>query len=430
MRQNVHYALIVAAVACLPTVSARANPIEFLDRIIGFAEETVEDTLEQTGATPNGPPPFRVGLMLPKSGPHREAAMRVARGWEIALAISDGHIADRQVRLVFGDTSKGPEEVLRAVERMSSKRPIDVFAGVIGANMAGTMARYTARLRKPLVLAGAVGENVMSQACFSHVARTSFNIAPYQTTSGRFFAGQFKTLVTVAPQSKGGYRLIRRFATAYRNAGGRIIEQAWATTGRKYDWSALLSRAAQSGPQAIYAFFEGRNAERIVHQHSRIGLKSQMALIGPEWLFGPRALNRRSKHSAGARLLTSYLPERDTSANRLFVEHYRKTYREDPDAYAYMGYENALAVLLTAADLNGQTYDGAAFIAAMKKVSYFGLMPRGEFALNDTNSAFLKRLFWVEAVKVKSGNRLKQLSVLPVDPDNSVCKKQTARNRN
>jgi len=155
-----------------------------------------------------------------------------------------------------------------------------------------------------------------------------------------------------------------------------------------------------------------------------------MALIGPEWLFGPRALNRRSKHSAGARLLTSYLPERDTSANRLFVEHYRKTYREDPDAYAYMGYENALAVLLTAADLNGQTYDGAAFIAAMKKVSYFGLMPRGEFALNDTNSAFLKRLFWVEAVKVKSGNRLKQLSVLPVDPDNSVCKKQTARNRN
>ena len=95
-----------------------------------------------------------------------------------------------------------------------------------------------------------------------------------------------------------------------------------------------------------------------------------------------------------------------------------------------MGYENALAVLLAAADLNGQTYDGTAFIAAMKKVSYFGLMPRGEFALNDTNSAFLKRLFWVEAVKTKTGNRLKQLSILPVDPDTGVCKKQTAQNRN
>ena len=429
MRLNVHYALIIAAVACMPAVSARANPIEFLDRIVGFAEEAFEDTLEQAGATANTPPPFRVGLMLPKSGPRREAATRVARGWEIALGISDGHMADRRVRLVFGDTSKGPEAALRAAERMSSKRPIDVFAGVIGANMAGTMARYTGRLRKPLVLAGAVGENVMSQACYSHVARTSFNIAPYQTTSGRFFAGHFKTLVTVAPQSKGGYRLIRRFATAYRDAGGRVIEQAWATQGRKYDWSALLSRAAQSGPQAIYAFFEGRNAERIVHQHSRIGLKSQMALIGPEWLFGPRALNRRSKHAAGARFLTSYLPERDTSANRLFVAAYRKAYGEDPDAYAYMGYENALTVLLTAADLNGQTYDGAAFIAAMKKVSYFGLMPRGEFALNGTNSAFLKRLFWVEAVKVNTGNRLKQLSILPIDPDTSVCKKQTAQNR-
>jgi len=140
---------------------------------------------------------------------------------------------------------------------MSSKRPIDVFAGVIGANMAGTMARYTGRLRKPLVLAGAVGENVMSQACYDHVARTSLNIALYQTTSGRFIAGQFKTLVTVAPQSKGGYRLTRRFATAYRDAGGRVIEQAWATQGQKYDWSALLARPGQTGPQAIYKFCEG-----------------------------------------------------------------------------------------------------------------------------------------------------------------------------
>jgi branched-chain amino acid transport system substrate-binding protein len=430
MRRYVHPALIIALAASLPAASARANPIEFLDRIMGFAEEAFEDTVERTGVVPDGPPPFRVGLMLPRSGPHREAAARVARGWEIALGISDNHMADRRIRLVLGDTSKGQGKALQAAERMSRKRPIDVFAGVIGANMAGTMARYTQEIRKPLVLAGAVGENVMSQACYDHVARTSFNIGPYQTTSGRFFASQFKTLVTVGPQSKGGYRLIRRFAAAYREAGGRIIEQAWATTGRKYDWSALLARSAQSGPQAIYAFFEGRNAERIVHQHSKIGLKSQMALIGPEWLFGPRALNRRSKHATGARFLTSYLPERNTSENRLFVENYRKAYREDPDAYAYMGYENALAVLLTAADLNGQTYDGAAFIAAMKKVSYFGLMPRGEFALNGTNSAFLKRLYLVEAVKVKRGNRLKQLSILPIDPDTSVCKKQTAQNRN
>jgi len=68
MRLIVRYALVVAAVGCSLGKSARANPIEFLDRIVGFAEEAFEDTLEQTGATPNGPPPFRVGLMLPKSG--------------------------------------------------------------------------------------------------------------------------------------------------------------------------------------------------------------------------------------------------------------------------------------------------------------------------------------------------------------------------
>lgn len=423
MRRYARFALIAAIAAAAPVTPARANPMEFLDRVIDFAE----DTFDQKTRDPNAPAPFRVGLLLPKSGPQREAAQRIARGWEIALKMSDDHVADRPVRIVLIPTGKGRERALRSAEDLSADDPIDVFAGVLGANMAGVMARYTGSIRKPLVLAGAIGESVMSEACHDHVARTSFNIGPYQTTTGRFMAGKVKTLVTVGPDSKGGYRLIRRFSKAYRAAGGRIIEQAWATIGRKYDWSALLSRAAQGGPQAIYAFFEGRNAERIVHQHSRIGLKHQIALIGPEWLYGPRALNRRSKHAAGARFLASFLPDLDTSANNIFVTSYRDAYGEDPDAYAYMGYENALAVLLTAAELSGQVYDGAAFIAAMKKVSFFGLMPRGEFGLNKTNSAFLKRLYWVEAVKGQDGTRLKRLNTIPIDPDESVCKKQTAR---
>lgn len=424
MRPYVPIALIMALLASAPQDGARANPMEFLDRVLDFAEET----LGEQARDPNAPPPFRVGLLLPKSGPQREAAQRIARGWEIALEMSDNHVADRRVKLVLIKTGKGPERALRITRKITDRAPIDVFAGVLGANMAGVMARYAQQMEKPLVIAGAVGESVMSARCYDHVARTSFNIGPYQTTSGRFIAGKIKTLVTVGPDSKGGHRLIRRFSEAYRSAGGRIIEQAWATVGRKYDWSALLSRSAQGGPQAIYAFFEGRNAERIVHQHSRSGIKKQVGLTGPEWLFGPRALNRRSKHADGARFLASFLPVRDTSANRIFVDAYRKSYREDPDAYAYMGYENALAVLLTAAELRGQVHDGAAFIETMKKVSFFGLMPRGEFGLNATNSAYLKRLFWVEAVKGKDETRLKLLKTLPIDPDTSVCKKQTAQN--
>ncbi|MFT7571344.1 MAG: branched-chain amino acid transport system substrate-binding protein [Paracoccaceae bacterium] len=434
MRRHTYYALIAALIAAAPAVPAHANPVEFLDRIVTFAERTLSETLPrsflETGADPKGPPPFRVGLMLPKSGGLREAAERVARGWEIALQMSDNHVVERPVRLVLVDTSQGLEETLVAASAMLEKPGIDVFAGVVGAHTAAAMARFTGQRQKPLIIAGAIGADVMSQACYPHVARTSFNIAPYQTTSGRFFATKYKTLVSVGPDTKGGHRIVRRFVKAYRKAGGRIIEQAWATTGRKYDWSALLARSIQGGPQAIYAFYQGKNAERIVHQYSRNGTKRQAALIGPEWLFGPRVINRRGKHAKGLRFLTSYLPERDTSANTIFVAAYRKAYSEDPDSYAYMGYENAMAVLLTAADLGGQVQDGAAFIAAMKKVSFAGLMPRGDFSLNQTNSAFLKRLYWVEVVHNNKGTRLKRLNTIPIDPDNSTCKKQTARNAN
>lgn len=425
MRRHFHFTLILAAASAI-AFPATANAIEFLDRIVEFTE----DALKQAQRNPDGPPPFRVGLMLPKSGALREAAERVARGWEIALAMSDGIVAERPVEIIIGDTSKGPEDTIRRAEAMSKVFPVDVFAGVIGARTASVLSSYTEQVEKPLVLAGAVGEKVMSGPCRAHVARTSFNIAPYQTTSGRFIAGKFKTLVTLGRNSKGGHRLIKRFTQAYRRAGGRLIEQAWATSGRKYDWSALLSRSALGGPQAIYAFFEGRNAERIVHQHSQSGIKRRTSLIGPEWLYGPRVMNRRGKHAAGTRFLSSYPPDLATPANRIFVDAYRAAFREDPDLYAYLGYENALAVLLTAAELDGQVGDGATFIAAMKKVAYAGLMPRGDFVLNDANSAFLTRFYWVEIVNTDDGARLKRLGSITMDPDKSVCKKQTAQIRN
>jgi len=436
MRRHAQHILIAVLIAAAPAIPARAGPAEFLDRIVTFAGKTLngtfKDTLSgsflKTGADPDGPPPFRVALMLPKSGGLREASERVARGWEIALGMSGNHVVERPVSLVLIDTSEEIDETLANASAMLEKQGIDVFAGVIGANTAAALARFTGQHEKPLILAGAIGSDVMSGTCYPHVARTSFNIDPYQTTSGRFIATKYRTLVSIGPDTGGGHRIVRHFVKAYREGGGRIIEQAWATPGQKHDWSALLSRSVQGGPQAIYAFYQGRNAERIVHQYSRSGTKRQTALIGPEWLFGPRVMNRRGKHAAGLRFLASYLPALETPANQIFVAAYRKAYSEDPDSYAYMGYENAMAVLLTAADLGGQVEDGAGFVAAMKKVSFAGLMPRGEFSLNRTNSASLNRLFWVEVVHDPDGTRMKKLTVIAVDPDNSTCKDQTARN--
>jgi branched-chain amino acid transport system substrate-binding protein len=419
------YLQIIPILALAAAVPAPAHAIEFLDRIFDISDIT----FEQQRSTPEGSNPFRVGLMLPTSGPLREPAERIVRGWKIALSLSDGYVADRPVHIITGDTSDGTAEAIRNAETMSGVAPIDVFAGVLGARIAKALIGYTGEIDKPLVLAGAVGERVMSGTCHAHVARTSFNIGPYQTTSGRFIAGKFRTLVTLGPDTPGGYRIIKRFTKAYRQGGGRIVEQIWAPATRKYDWSALLARATLGGPQAVYTFFEGRNAERIVTQYSRTGVKLNTRLTGPEWLFGPRVMNRRGKHADGLRFLTGFFPDLDSPGNRIFVDAYREAYFEEPDAYAYLGYENALAVLLTAADLHGTQADAAGFITAMKNVAYTVFMPRGDFGLNETNSAFLTRLFWVGIEHDDAGTRLKRLGSIPIDPDDSTCKKQTAAYR-
>lgn len=379
------YVRLIPVIALFAAPLGPAHALEILDRVVGFAE----DAFKATQRAPDGPPPLRVGLMLPQSGQMREAGERIARGWQIALQMSDGYVALRPVDLVFGDISVGPDAAVVEAEAMSETTPIDVYAGVLGA-------------------------------------RTSFNIGAYQSASDRFIAGKTPTITTLGPDSRGGHRIIRRFVRAYRNAGGRIIDQLWIPPERKYDWSSMLARSSLHGPQSVYVFFEGRNAENIVHQYSRNGLNRTVGLIGPESLFDPRVMNRRGKHADGLRFLSSFLPDLDAPGNRTFVEAYRKKYFEDPDSYAYMGYENALAVLLTAADLDGQIHVGAAFVETMKNVAYEYLMPRGEYGLNESNSAYLTRLFWVEVVYRDGKTKMKRLGSIPIDPDTMARKRQTA----
>lgn len=53
-------------------------------------------------------------------------------------------------------------------------------------------------------------------------------------------------------------------------------------------------------------------------------------------------------------------------------------------------------------------------------------MPRGEYGLNESNSAYLTRLFWVEVVYRDGKTKMKRLGSIPIDPDTMACKRQTA----
>ena len=53
-------------------------------------------------------------------------------------------------------------------------------------------------------------------------------------------------------------------------------------------------------------------------------------------------------------------------------------------------------------------------------------MPRGEYGLNESNSAYLTRLFWVEVVYRDGKTKMKRLRSIPIDPDTMACKRQTA----
>lgn len=410
----------------LVSLGLLARPAAALDILDGIADFT-KDTVRGLNAGSDGPPPFRVGLMLPRDGRFSGPAERMSRGWKVAVSLADGIVAGRPIDIVDGETGNDPETAVKAAADMLRSRPVDVFAGILGARVARAMMLFAEKTDRPVIIGGAVGERVMTGSCNTRAARTSFNVGPYLTASGRFLAGKYRTAVTLAPDAPGGHRIIGRFVDAYRAAGGKLLQQIWAPTGRKFNWRSWLTGAAMPGPELIYAAFDGRNSERQVYDYSSTGLKRRLALTGPEWFYGPRTLNWRGNRAAGMRFLTSYYPGDDTPANRLFVDAYLSAYDEDPDSYAYLGYENAMAVLLTEAALKGRATDATSFVSTMTGLDYTGLMPRGRFVFDKANSAMLTHLHWVEVRHEDGKTWLSQLATVPVDADHEACTIAQAR---
>jgi len=144
--------------------------------------------------------------------------------------------------------------------------------------------------------------------------------------------------------------------------------------------------------------------------------------MGPAWLYGPDTLSRRPERSVGGRFLATHLPSIGDAPNRSFVAAYRKAFGEAPDLYAFLGYENALAVLLTAAELDGRPRDAKRFIATMRGLSYDGVMPRGDFSFDETGTARLGRLYWTE-IRGSGGGELSlaRLATVEVKDPGGSC---------
>ncbi len=125
---------------------------------------------------------------------------------------------------------------------------------------------------------------------------------------------------------------------AARDAAARVVEREPYLTGIT-EWDAYARLLARQRPDVL--LFPGDAADAIALLRALAAINVRIPFVGGDGTEGMRD----APEAVGARFVAFFRPERATSAEgRRFLERYRAQYKTEPDMFAALSYDAALAI--------------------------------------------------------------------------------------
>ncbi len=341
------------------------------------------------------------------------------QGWEVALDEVGRTINGNNIVLVKSDSENKPPVAIQKARKMVKSDGVVVLSGVISSGIGVAMTKFAKQQKTPVVLALAVADVITGKFCNPYVFRSSFSAFALQSGIGAYWAKKYKTAVTLGPDYAAGHAMLGGFKAGFEKGGGKIVEMMWSAFKKTQDWAPFLAKAKNSGADIIFSFYGGSESIQVVKQYKAFGLK--IPLVGGHWLYDKMSWSAMGEEAVtGAIHHTTYVPSLDTPANKTFVAAFKKKYGGLPDVNAYLGYENAKAVLL-AIKAQGNNVTRAGTAKALKSVTFDS--PRGKFVFSSDHNAQLPNIYLVQITKGADGKLYRKLNVtLPGGKDNPGCK--------
>jgi branched-chain amino acid transport system substrate-binding protein len=361
----------------------------------------------------------KIGVLLGFKGVYAKLAEQIMQGYEIALDNVGRTINGNKIVILKADNENKPPVAIQKARKMVKSDGVTIIGGVISSGVGVAMAKFAKQQKVPVVVTLAVADVITGKFCNRYIFRSSFAAYALQSGIGQYWAKKYKTAVAMGPDYAAGHAMVGGFKAGFEKAGGKVKEVMWSAYGKTQDWGPFLAKAKASGADMIFSFYAGKEAIQVVKQHAAFGLK--MPLYGGHWLYDQALWPAMGEKAVlGAIHHTTHVPALDNPANKAFVAAYNKKYGTDPDINAYLGYENAMSILL-AIKAQGKNVTREGTAKALKAVKYES--PRGTFHFSKDNNAQLPNIYLVQIAKGSDGKLYrKPIATLPGGQDKPGCK--------
>ena len=341
--------------------------------------------------------PFRVGLILPLSGPFAGSIGRqVENGARLWLQTYGAEVAGQRIELVVKDDGGNADVTRRIAQELVTNERVDVLAGFGLTPLAFAAAPVAARAQVPMIVMAAATSSITEQNGF--VLRTSFTMAQNTMPLAQWAARQgMKKVVTLVSDYGPGQDAEKAFVKAFSESGGVVADSLRAPLASPA-FGPFLQRAKDLQPDALFLFVPNGQGADLMKAVAERGFKEAgIKVIATGDVVDDISLNDMGDVVLGMITSHHYSAAHASAENEAYRSSFMTAFGVRPNLMAIGGYDG-MKLIAEALKASEGKARGAALVEAMKGKAW--VSPRGPIAIDSATRDIVQTVYIREVKRV------------------------------
>jgi branched-chain amino acid transport system substrate-binding protein len=330
-------------------------------------------------ATARAATPFKVGLILPMTGPSQSTGKQISAAVALYQKMHGDTAGGRKVEVILRDDGGVADVTKRLAQELIVRDKVGILAGFGLTPLAMATAPLVAQAKVPMLIMSAATSIIVKQndfivRCSQVVPQPAVGMAQWALKNG------IRNSVTLVSDYGPGLDAETWYVKAFKAGGGEIGASLRVPLANP-DFAPFLQRAADLKPQALFAFVPSGQGAALARQFGERGLdKSGIKFIGTGDVTDDDQLNGMGDVVLGMITCGPYSAAHPSAVNKEFVAAFEKANPGmRPNFMAVFGFDG-MHVIHDALNRTKGDSDGAKLVEAMKGESFES--PRGPFLID------------------------------------------------
>lgn len=358
--------------------------------------------------------PFRIGLIVPMTGPFTSVGRQIDAGVRLYMAQHGDTVAGRKIEVILKDDGAVPANSRRIAQELIVSDHVDALAGFAITPSALAVAPLATQSKTPVVVMSAAASAITEAS--PYVVRSSFTVgqvsvplADYVTKHG------MRKVVTLVTDYAPGVDAEQFFTARFKADGGQVLDTLRVPL-KSPDYAPFMQKVRDLHPDGLFIFVPAPEAPAVVKQFRERGLdRAGVQLIGTGDVVDDDSLDRIGDEALGILTAHHYSAAHASPANEAFVQAYEKANNgQRPNFMAVGGYDG-MQLLYSALAKTGGTSGGDTLVTAMKGLQVDS--PRGPWSVDPATRDIVQNVYIRKVDKVRGQLFNVELVTIPAVAD-------------